>query len=47
MQTLARLGISEAYEVGPGRALAGMIKRIDPEITVISLGTSEALKELL
>jgi [acyl-carrier-protein] S-malonyltransferase len=47
VQTLARLGISEAYEVGPGRALAGMIKRIDPEITVISLGTSEALKELL
>ena len=46
VQTLARMGITEAYELGPGRALAGMIKRIEPTITVTSLGTSEALKGL-
>ncbi|MBM65788.1 MAG: [acyl-carrier-protein] S-malonyltransferase [Myxococcales bacterium] len=46
VQTLAQLGIKEAYELGPGRALAGMIKRIEPDISVTSLGTSEALKGL-
>ena len=46
VQALAKLGVTEAYELGPGRALAGMVKRIEPEITVTSLGTSEALKGL-
>jgi [acyl-carrier-protein] S-malonyltransferase len=45
--TLASMGVSEALEIGPGRALAGMVKRIAPEIAVISVGTEEQVKTLL
>jgi [acyl-carrier-protein] S-malonyltransferase len=45
--TLASMGVSEALEIGPGRALAGMVKRIAPEIAVTSVGTEEQVKTLL
>jgi [acyl-carrier-protein] S-malonyltransferase len=41
------LGIGTFVEVGPGRALAGMIKRIVPDATVSSVGDPESLRELL
>jgi [acyl-carrier-protein] S-malonyltransferase len=37
VQKLAALGVSEAYEVGPGAVLAGLVKRIAPTIKLLSL----------
>ena len=34
VQSLAGLGVTEAYEVGPGSVLRGLVKRIDPRIEV-------------
>jgi [acyl-carrier-protein] S-malonyltransferase len=36
---LARLGVEAAVEVGPGRVLAGLIRRIDRSIQIRSIGT--------
>ena len=33
-------------EVGPGKVLAGLVKKINPNIKVISLDTDEAFKKL-
>jgi [acyl-carrier-protein] S-malonyltransferase len=41
------LGIGTFVEVGPGRALAGMIRRIVPDATVLSVGDADSLRELL
>ncbi len=36
---LARLGVEAAVEVGPGRVLAGLIRKIDRSIQIRSIGT--------
>jgi [acyl-carrier-protein] S-malonyltransferase len=41
MRKLISLGIREFVECGPGRVLAGLLKRIDPEVTCVSLETYE------
>jgi [acyl-carrier-protein] S-malonyltransferase len=43
VRQLEALGVTEALEIGPGRALAGMVKRIAPDISVTSVGTEEQL----
>lgn len=42
-QMLAAKGVDQAFECGPGRVLAGMIKRIDKSIAVQALETPESL----
>jgi [acyl-carrier-protein] S-malonyltransferase len=37
VRTLERMGVTEAYEVGPGNVLAGLVKRIAPGIKMMSL----------
>jgi len=37
VQTLAALGVDEAYEVGPGNVLANLVKRIAPAIKMGTL----------
>jgi [acyl-carrier-protein] S-malonyltransferase len=37
------LGITRILEIGHGNVLAGLIKRIAPEITVVNIGTPEDL----
>lgn len=37
--TLARMGVTEAYEVGAGNVLRGLVKRIAPSITMLDLPT--------
>jgi [acyl-carrier-protein] S-malonyltransferase len=40
-------GIHSFVELGPGRVLAGLVRRIAPEVEVTSLGTAEALKSFV
>lgn len=37
-------GVTEFVEVGPGKVLAGLIKKIDREVTVTSIETVESIK---
>jgi len=37
VKTLERMGVTEAYEVGPGNVLAGLVKRIAPGIKMMPL----------
>lgn len=46
MQKLIADGVNSFYEIGPGRVLAGLMKRIDRGLAVTCLGTVEALKAL-
>lgn len=41
-----RLGVRETLEVGPGRVLSGLLRRIDPELTTHVADTAEAMKTL-
>jgi len=41
------LGIGAFVEVGPGRVLAGLVKRIVPQATVTSVGDPDSLRDLL
>jgi len=43
METVRRLGITELLEVGPGRVLKGLAKKIDSAFHVTSVGTIQAL----
>jgi len=46
VQLLSARGVSEAFEVGHGAVLAGLIRRIDSGITVKSAGNPEAIEDL-
>jgi [acyl-carrier-protein] S-malonyltransferase len=39
-------GVSTFVEIGPGRVLAGLIKRIDRGVNIINIGNAEAVKNL-
>jgi [acyl-carrier-protein] S-malonyltransferase len=39
-------GVSTFIEIGPGRVLAGLIKRIDRGVKIINIGDAEAVKNL-
>jgi len=38
---MAEEGVTEMYEIGAGKALSGMVKRIDRSITTTAVGTSD------
>lgn len=40
-------GVTHVVECGPGRVLAGLIKRIDPSIVVMNVNSEESLKSVL
>lgn len=44
VQALAAAGVTQMVECGPGKVLAGLVKRIDRSIEVHSIGTPEALQ---
>ena len=41
VQHMLESGVSVFYEIGPGRALAGMVKRIEPDAEVFNVGDAE------
>lgn len=40
------MGITKFYELGPGKVLKGLMRKIDSSVTVISLGTAEDFRTL-
>lgn len=47
MEKLISDGCTDFYEIGPGRVLTGLMKRIDRKIRVANLSSVQALNELL
>ncbi len=43
---MAEAGVTRALEIGPGRVLAGLVKRIDKRIQVLSVGDPESLAKI-
>ncbi len=43
---LKELGVTKIYEVGPGKVLAGLIKKIDGEIEVVNIQTLADIENL-
>lgn len=44
VEWMAAQGVSEAWEIGAGKALSGMIRRIDKSVATRSIGTPEEVK---
>ncbi|MDO4633665.1 MAG: ACP S-malonyltransferase [Eubacteriales bacterium] len=47
MKTMLAAGINVFVEIGPGRTLAGFLKKIDPEVKVYSVGEPTELEKVL
>ncbi|MHC4623793.1 MAG: ACP S-malonyltransferase [Planctomycetota bacterium] len=47
MERLLADGVQEFYEIGPGRVLTGLMKRINRKIRVVNVSTLDAVNELL
>ncbi|MDP3168825.1 MAG: malonyl CoA-acyl carrier protein transacylase, partial [Polaromonas sp.] len=45
VQAIKARGITTMVECGPGRVLAGMVKRIDAEMTGVALFDPDSLKQ--
>lgn len=43
---MIELGITKFYELGPGKVLKGLMRKIDSTVTVIPLGTAEDFRQL-
>jgi [acyl-carrier-protein] S-malonyltransferase len=43
MRALPTMGVSKALELGPGKVLAGLMKRIDKTVQTVSIGSAEEL----
>jgi len=47
MERLFREGIEDFYEIGPGRVLTGLMKRIDRKRKVVNISSAEVIEKLL
>lgn len=47
MERLFAHGVREFYEIGPGRVLTGLMKRISKKTKVVNISTLQAINELL
>jgi [acyl-carrier-protein] S-malonyltransferase len=47
IENMIRDGIKTFVEIGAGKVLTGLIKRINPNVEVINVGTSEEIKKFL
>ena len=46
ISVMADAGVTHALEIGPGKVLAGLVKRIDKRISVLSVGDTESLAKV-
>ena len=46
IRTLAKFGVTDIIEIGPGRALAGFVRKTAPEMHVVSIEKIEDLEKL-
>lgn len=46
IKKMKELAVTKFYEIGPGRVLCGLLKRIDRELTGIPINTAEDIKTL-
>ncbi|HTJ84357.1 MAG TPA: malonyl CoA-acyl carrier protein transacylase, partial [Polyangiaceae bacterium] len=46
IERAAELGVTVAIEIGPGKVLAGLVKRIDKRIRVINVGDQKSIDAL-
>lgn len=44
---MAEAGVTHALEIGPGKVLAGLVKRIDKRIAVLSVSDAESIGKIL
>lgn len=42
---MQEMGVTELYEVGPGAALTGMVKRITKDIAAKALNSKDSLEQ--
>jgi len=47
VEYMAGDGVSTFIEIGPGKVLAGLIKRIDKNVKILNIGDAEAVKSLV
>ena len=47
IEYMAAQGVSTFIEIGPGRVLTGLIKRINSEARLINIGDTEAIRSLV
>lgn len=47
MQSIAQSGITKIYEVGPGKVLTGLSKRIDKALNTVSINDPSSVQQLL
>jgi [acyl-carrier-protein] S-malonyltransferase len=43
---MAEAGVTHALEIGPGKVLAGLAKRIDKRISVLSVGDADSIAQI-
>ena len=46
VECMIKEGVDTFFEIGPGRTLAGFIKKIDPNVVVYSIQTVEDLEKI-
>ncbi len=44
--SMAESGVTHALDIGPGKVLAGLVKRIDKRIAVLSVGDAESIAKI-
>jgi len=47
MEQLLADGVEKFYEIGPGRVLTGLMKRINRKIKVINISSLQSIQDLL